>query len=65
MRTIGRKYKNQIVRLVAKAKADGMQGASQIAEHVMGRLRSEAFDTWESAFSEIDTLIWKEISKRA
>ena len=48
-RTIGRKYKNQIVKLAQEARAKGIVGAFQVGEYVKNNLPSEAFNTWESA----------------
>lgn len=53
-RTIGRKYKNQIIRLVKEANSLGIQNAFAVAEYVKDKLPQEAFDTWEMAYQEIE-----------
>ena len=55
-RTIGRKYKNMIVRLACEAKSHGVYSIGGIVDHVKEHLPSEAWDTWEMADSEIERL---------
>ncbi len=54
MRTIGKKYKNQIIRLIKKAQSEGLQNAFEITEYVKDNLPQSAFDTWEMAYQEIE-----------
>lgn len=54
-RTIGRKYKNELARLVVKAENEGMR-PPQIFDYVVNNISPAAFDTWESAYSEIERL---------
>lgn len=55
-RTIGRKYKNEIVRLVGEAREKGIVNVGLVSEYVKDNISSEAFDTWESAHDEINRL---------
>jgi hypothetical protein len=61
-RTIGRKFKNQIVRLVKEAYDAGI-GGWEIPNYVKEFLPQDAYDTWESAHSEIERLIDDEVFK--
>lgn len=61
MRTIGRKYKNEIVKLVKRARAIGITSGAKITEYVKQELPEEAFDTWEMAHQEIESISWDEV----
>ena len=63
MRTIGRKYKNKVVSLVAKARKRGLQGAFEITEYVTANIPQAAFDTWESAHQEIERVAYDEVMR--
>lgn len=52
-RTIGTKYKKQVISLVKQAQKNGLENAAEIADYVIDQMPSEAFDTWESAHDEI------------
>lgn len=54
-RTIGRKYKNLIIKLVADARKQGLEGFG-IADYVTKHMPAEAYETWEMAFQEIERL---------
>jgi hypothetical protein len=55
-RTIGAHWKAEVRRLVKEANKQGIDNNSQVADYVIDKLPSEAFDTWESAHSEITNL---------
>ena len=63
-RTIGRKFKNQIVRIVARGLNEGMTGA-EIQDLVVKELPAEAWNTWEMAQQEIERITDDELYKRA
>ena len=60
-RTIGRKYKNQIERLVAEY--DKTNSPQAVFNFVKDRLSVEAFETWEGAYDEIRRLSEDFLSK--
>jgi hypothetical protein len=55
-RTIGVKYKNQLKRIVEGCFAKDMNSLFAIWEEVKRLMPQEAFDTWESAYNEMERL---------
>ena len=58
MRTIGKKWKNKIRKIVKNIqKSTCLTGYQEIIGAVIKELPEEIFDTWESAYSEIENYI--------
>jgi len=55
-RTIGVKYKNMIKKIVARELQNPNAGMRIVFETVKRELPVEAFETWESAYNEIERL---------
>lgn len=55
-RTIGVKNKNILRKLVKEANAQGIVQDYAVMVYVNARMPEAAFDTWESAWSEINRL---------
>lgn len=53
-RTIGKYWKNEIVRIILYAQGHGVNNAFDITEYVKKMLPKEAFDTWEMSTQEIE-----------
>lgn len=56
-RTIGAKYKKMILEIMKKGKKEGIENYYKMQEYVREKLPQEAFDTWESAYDEINRLV--------
>jgi hypothetical protein len=56
-RTIGAKYKKMILEIMKQGKKEGIVNYEKMQEYVREKLPDEAFDTWESAYSEINGLV--------
>jgi hypothetical protein len=56
-RTIGAHWKGEIKRIMAQGKKQGIENINQMKDFVYDKLPQEAFDTWESAYSEIGNLV--------
>jgi hypothetical protein len=56
-RTIGAHWKEEIKRIMAQGKKQGIENIDQMKDFVYDKLPQEAFDTWESAYSEIGNLV--------
>jgi hypothetical protein len=57
-RTIGKRNIALVKSLVAKAKKQGIVNATAVANYVIEELPSEVLDTWESAYDEVQRLVW-------
>tara|TARA_B100000214_G_scaffold338951_1_gene284442 strand:- start:45 stop:365 length:321 start_codon:yes stop_codon:yes gene_type:complete len=56
-RTIGRKYKNLLKKLVSKEIKSHYRGEYDV-DRIMKKMPSEAYDTWEGAWQEIENLVF-------
>lgn len=62
-RTIGVKYKNLIKKLIKEERAKGNENPSFLTVAIRNSMPVEAWDTWECADQEINSLIDDEIDK--